>query len=123
MANPTTEGNSFLDPKGSCKLLKAIPLCAIAEDTETTCVVSQNRSSRAQREITSFAGDQASNEDQLKLLAGLLAALVAKTKGAADAGLWDKEEFFAIGSEFGIGLGGGGYDGCRVPIRRSSKRH
>ncbi len=32
MANPTTEGNSLVDPKGSRKLLEAVPLRAIAED-------------------------------------------------------------------------------------------
>ena len=75
MANPTTEGNSLLDPKGFHKLLKAVPLRAIAEDGEAGQIVSQKGGGRAQREITSFAGDQRPDEDQLKLGAGLRTAL------------------------------------------------
>ncbi len=70
MANPTTEGNSLLDPKGSRKLLKAVPLWAIAQHGKAGQIVSQEGSSRAQRKITSLAGDQPSDEDQLKLGAG-----------------------------------------------------
>ena len=74
MAEPATERNSLLDPKGSHELLKAVPLRAIADHGKAGQVASQQGSSRAQSEITSLPGNQAANEDQLKFGARLRAA-------------------------------------------------
>ncbi len=70
MANPTTEGNSLLDPKGSRKLLEAAPLRAIADHGEVGQIVSQKGSSRAQREIASLAGDQPPTKINSSLASG-----------------------------------------------------
>ena len=59
MAEPAAEGNSLLDPKGFHKLLKAVPLRAIADHGKAGQIVSQKRSSRAQSEITGLPGNQA----------------------------------------------------------------
>ena len=83
MAKPTTEGNSLLDPKGSRKLLKAVPLRAIADHGKAGQIVSQKGSSRAQREITSFAGNQASDENQLKFGVVLRTAAVRRNTESA----------------------------------------
>ena len=91
MANPTTEGNSLLDPKGLRKLFKPVPLRAIAEHGKAGQIASQKGSSRAQSEITSLAGNQPANEDQLKLGAGLRTARVVGTQRTSDAGFRDKK--------------------------------
>ena len=91
MANPATEGNSLLNPKRSRKLLKAVPLWTTAEHGKAGKIASQEGSSRAQREIASFAGDQPADEDQLKLVAGFRTARVFGTQGTTDAWLRDKK--------------------------------
>ena len=91
MADPAAEGNSLLDSKGSRKLLKAIPLRAIADHGKAGQIASQKGSSRAQGKITSFTGNQAANENQLEFGAGLRTARVSDTHGTADAGLRDKK--------------------------------
>src|SRR5664280_2026271 len=122
MANPTTKGNRLLDPMGCRKLLETVPLRAITEDAEAGQIVPQQRSSRAQRQITSLAGDQSPGEDQLKLGAGLQSARVVGTQGTTDAVFRDKEKFVAVFSKLGISLGRGRDDRCRVAIGRPSKR-
>ena len=96
MANPTAESNSLFDLKRSRKLLKTIPFWAIADHDKAGRIVSQKGGSRTQREITSFAGDQISDEDQLELSPGLRAARVTGTPRASDARLRDKKQFVAI---------------------------
>jgi hypothetical protein len=63
MTEPPTEGNSFLDPKGSCKLLEEISIRAIADHGEAGQIASQKGSRCAQSKITSLPGNQAANED------------------------------------------------------------
>ena len=116
MANPTTERNSLLDPKGLRKLLEAIPLRAIAEDAEARRIVSDEASDSAQREITSLARDQPSDEDQLKLGAGLSSARVVGTQGTAYAVFRDKEKFVVVRGKLGTSLGRSRYNRCRVAV-------
>ena len=82
MANPATEGDGLLDPKGSYELLKAVPLRAVADHGKAGQIVSQKRGSPPQSKITSLPGDQAPNENQLKFAAGLRTARVPGTEGA-----------------------------------------
>src|SRR5208337_3691529 len=122
MANPTTEGNSLLDPKGFHELLKAVPLRAIAEDAEAGQIVSQKGSSRAQPKITSFGGDQSPEENQLKFAVALRTGRGTGTQGTTDAVLRDKEKFVAVCGKLGIRLGRGRHDRCRVAVGGSRKR-
>src|SRR5438128_2188729 len=122
MANPTTEGNSLVDPKLSRKLLQAVPLRPIAEDTETGQIASQNGSSRPQREIASFARDESTDKDQVKLGAGLRTARVVDALGTTDARFRNEKQFVAIRSKLGVGLGGRRYNRCRVAIGGPGKR-
>jgi len=48
MANPTTEGNGLLDPKGFHELLKSVPLWTIAKHGKACQITSQEGGSRAQ---------------------------------------------------------------------------
>jgi hypothetical protein len=79
MANPTTEGNSLLYLKGSRKLLKAVPFRAFAEHRKSSQTALQEGSSRTQRKIASFAGNQPPDEDQLNLGGGSAGGPVAGT--------------------------------------------
>ena len=92
MAEPAAERNSLLDSKGSCQLLEAVPLRAIADHSKAGQITSQKGSSCAQSKITSLPGNQAANENQLKFGVGLRTARVTETKGASDAGLRDKKQ-------------------------------
>src|SRR5271157_1706072 len=116
MAEPSAEGDSPLDSKGSRELLEAVSFRAFADHGEAGQIVSQKGSSRAQREITSFAGDQPPDEDQLKLGAGPRPTRVVVTEGTSDAGLRHKEEFVLIRGKLGICLGRSGYDRCCVSV-------
>src|SRR5437868_6419424 len=63
MASPTTEGDSPLDTKGSHKLLEAVPVQSVADHGKAGQIASQKGGSRAQPEITSFAGDEPTDKD------------------------------------------------------------
>jgi len=91
MANPTAEGDGFLDFKGSHELLEAVPLRAIADNCKAGQIASQKRSGRAQREVTSFAGDQPTDKDQFKLGARLQTTGVVGTEGTPDTRFRDKK--------------------------------
>jgi hypothetical protein len=65
VAEPATKENSLLDPKGSRKLLKAVPLRAIANNGKAGQIASQEGSRRAQSKITSLPRNQAANENQI----------------------------------------------------------
>src|ERR1700683_4698986 len=104
MANPTTKRNSFLDPQGFRKLLKPPPSRAIADNREASQITPQKGSSRAQRQITGFAGDKPTDKNQLKLCPGLRTARVTETQGPSDSGFRDKKQFVAIHNKLSIGL-------------------
>src|SRR5207248_9181408 len=53
---------------------------------------------------------------------GVRTARINATLATIDAGLRDGEELLGIGGELGIRLRRSGYDSCRSPIGRSSKR-
>jgi hypothetical protein len=57
MAEPAAKENSVLDPKGSRKLLEAVPLRAIADDGKARQITSQEGSRRAQGKITGLPGN------------------------------------------------------------------
>src|SRR5271170_244360 len=122
MAEPTAEGNSLLDPKGSHKLLEAVPLRAIAYHGKAGQIISQEGSSRAQSEVTCLSRDQDTDENQLKLGAGLRTARVVGTQGTAHAVLRHKEKFVAVCRKLGVGLGRVGYDACGVAKGGASER-
>jgi len=63
VAEPAAKRDRIPDSKRSRKLLEALPLRAIAKDDEAGQIVSQEGSSRAQREITCLAGDQPADKD------------------------------------------------------------
>src|SRR5260370_38748539 len=121
MADPTTEGDALLNPKGLRKLFEAVSLRDITDNCEAGHVASQKRRGCAQREITSLSGNQAANENQLKSGAWLRTARATETQRETDAGLRDKKQFVAIRSKLGIRLRGSGYDRCRVAISRPGK--
>src|SRR5262249_48193406 len=122
MAEPAAERNSLLDPKGSCKLLEAVSLRAIADHGKAGQVAAQKRSRRAQTKITSFPGNQAANEDQLKFGPRLRPTRITVTQRTSDARLRDKKQFVPVLGKLGIRLGRSGYDGCRVTIGGASER-
>src|SRR5262249_55298413 len=122
MAEPAAERNILLDPKRSCKLLEAVSLRTITDHGEAGQVTAQKGSCRAQSKITSFPGNQAANEDQLKFGPRPWTTRIAVTQRTSDARLRDKKQFVAVLGELGIRLGRSGYDGCRVTIGGASER-
>jgi len=123
MAQPPTKRDSFVDSKGSREFLKVAPLGAIANDGETCPARLQKRSGRPQGEVTSLVRDEATDEDQFKLVAARRAVQSTLIKGRADAVLpWNKEELLAIGCKLGVGLGGTCDDGRCIAIGRPSER-
>jgi hypothetical protein len=123
MANPTTEGNSLLDFKGSRELLEAVPLRAIADYGEAGQIGSQKGSYRPQSKITGLYGDQPTDENQLKFGAGLRTPRLNGTHGRTDAGLGDEKQLVGIrGGKLRVGLGRRGYDCCGATISGPSKR-
>src|SRR5207302_8397855 len=122
MTEPPAEENSLLDPKGSHKLLKAVPLRSVTDHRKAGQIAAQKGSRRAQSKITSLPGNQAADENQLKFGAGFRTARVTETQAASNARLRDKKQFVAILGKLGIRLGRRGYDRCRVTIGRASER-
>src|SRR5208283_1982372 len=104
MAEPAAEENRFLDSKGSRKLLKAVPFRAIADNGKASQIILQKGSSCTQRKVTTLAGNQASDEDQLKFGSWLRTVRVTEAQGVANAGLRDKKQFVAICDEFSVRL-------------------
>jgi hypothetical protein len=80
LADPTAESNILLDSKRSGDLLNPTLLGSVANDGEPGYVVSQKRSRGAHCEITSFARDQAANEDEFELRAGICTARVTQAE-------------------------------------------
>ena len=70
LSQPQKE-TAFSIPRDRRELLEAVPLRAVAEHAEVGQIVSQEGSSRAQSKITSLAGNQAADENQLKFAAVL----------------------------------------------------
>src|SRR5437870_7393239 len=62
MTEPPAEENSLLDPKGSHKLLKAVPLRSVTDHRKAGQIAAQKGSRRAQSKITSLPGNQAADE-------------------------------------------------------------
>src|ERR1700678_115730 len=123
MADPTIEGNRLFDPEGFHHLLQVVPFRAVADNGEVRQIIPQQRGSGAQPEITSFARNQSPDENQIKLLVGLEAALVTKTQGSAQAILRDKENLLAVCVKFGARLGRSSYDRCCMAVGSPGKRH
>ena len=93
MANPTTEGNSLLDLKGSRKLLKAVPFRTISEHGEASQTASQEGSSRAQRQIASLCRESAPRRRSTQVLApGSVLRESPEHREATDAVLRDKKQ-------------------------------
>jgi hypothetical protein len=122
MAEPAAKRHSLLDPKGFCEPLETVSLPAIADHGNAGQIAAQKGRRRAQSKITSLSGDQAADEDQLKLGPRLRTTRIAVTQRTGDARLRDKKQFVAILGKLGIRLGRSGYDGCCVTIGGASKR-
>src|SRR5271157_781187 len=122
MLEPAAKGNSLLDPKGSRKLLEAVPLRAVADQGEVGQTASQKGRSRAQTDVASFAANKAAHENQLKFGAGSRPARVRQTQRPSDAVLWDKKQLVAIRGKLSADVGHSEDDRCRVAIGGPGKR-
>src|SRR5438552_12002831 len=105
MTEPAAEENGLLNPKRPRQLLEAVPLGAITDHGKAGQIAAQKGSRRAQSKITSLPGNQATNEDQLKLGRRLRTARITVTQRTSDAWFRDKKQFVAILGKLGIRLG------------------
>src|SRR4029453_13784272 len=84
MTEPAAEENSLLNPKRPRQLLEAVPVPAITNHGKAGQIAAQKWSRRAQSKITSFSGNQATNEDQLKLGPRVRTTRITVTQRASD---------------------------------------
>src|SRR5437016_3262943 len=102
MTQPAAEENGLLNPKRPCQLPEAVPLRAITDHGKAGQIASQKGRSCAESKITSLAGNQAANENQLKFSPRLRTTRITVTQRASDARLRDEKQFVAIFGKLGI---------------------
>src|SRR5438309_6426437 len=96
MTKPAAERDSFLDPKRSRELSKAVPLRAVTDHGEAGQIASQEGSRCSQCEITSFVRNKRANKNQFQLTGAVRTTQVTREYRAAKPVLRDIENFVPI---------------------------